>query len=91
MSATALKLKIVETSVGPPTAAAAAVAPRATALPAAPKLAAKPSLFTRTARWFGAVLSEVLPSLIVVAVLLLIWELVCSGPKASFILRFTIG
>jgi nitrate/nitrite transport system permease protein len=83
MSAAAVKLKIVETSAEPPAAVVAVETPREPARVATARPAIKPSIATRTARWLGAVLSEVLPSLIVVAVLLLIWELVCSGPKAS--------
>ncbi len=33
--------------------------------------------------WAGEVLATVLPSLLVVAVLLIVWEIACSGPKAT--------
>ena len=83
MSATALKLKIVDTPAGrlPDTVAVDTAREPAPVAPTRP--AAKPSVASGITRWLGAALSEILPSLIVVAVLLLIWELACSGPKAS--------
>jgi nitrate/nitrite transport system permease protein len=83
MSATAAKLKLVETHAGalPPRVAAVAEAEHVRKAEALPKASPKPAVLF--ARWIGRGIAHAMPALIVTLVLLLIWELACSGPKAS--------
>ena len=78
MTAPAATLKLVE---APPAAA------RRTIAPAVPNVLAlpvpKPKLPARMVRRIGRGLANAVPALIVVALLLLFWELASAGPKAS--------
>ncbi len=83
MTSAILKLKTADTAVGRQHAPVASetILERAPVVLALPK--SEPKLADMLARWLGTVLSNVLPSLIMLALLLLVWELTCSGPKAS--------
>ncbi len=85
MTVTAVKLKMVQPSVvavarasAAASVAVAAAPPRVLALPPA-----KPGATLRIVRGFGRAVANALPALVVVVLLLLIWELASSGPKAS--------
>jgi nitrate/nitrite transport system permease protein len=83
MTATALKLKIVDTAAGPLPAAVASSTQaehvgRVLALPVT-----TPKLTVRLAKHVVTGIGNALPALIVTLVLLMIWELAASGPKSG--------
>jgi nitrate/nitrite transport system permease protein len=79
MTVPALKLQLVET----PDGRAPATAPPPSGAVGGVALDAKPSVLARTQAMLGHVLAAVLPPLIVLALLLLVWQLAFHGPKAS--------
>jgi nitrate/nitrite transport system permease protein len=83
MSASVLKLRTVETSAGPMPAgvAAATFDEHSRAVHTLP--VPHPPIVARALRAIGGFLAGALPSLLVLVVLLLIWELASSGPKSS--------
>ena len=89
MTPPALKLQLVDTSVGRLPAAVvaktagdakAAPVPTATVHPLPDRMVAAPSF---VARMVGSLVSNVVPPLVVLALMLLCWELAFSGPKSS--------
>ncbi|MFM9941670.1 MAG: nitrate ABC transporter permease [Hyphomicrobiaceae bacterium] len=80
MPTSSSRLRVVEAAP----AAVAAVTPAIAHTPvvhALPRSRSRgPSRFMKTA---GSVLASVVPPLIVLAILLIIWEIACSGPKAT--------
>ncbi len=83
MTASAMKLKLVDTSVGrvPSTVAASTQddhVRRVLALPTP-----KPKLAVRVAQRIGEGIGNALPALIVTLLLLLVWEMAASGPKSG--------
>lgn len=98
MSANALKLTLVETAAGalpagvaandavPSVAtskAVAASAPSQAAVPEKVAAASRPTVGATLVKRTGDVMASVLPSLVVVAVIFLFWEVACSSPKSS--------
>jgi nitrate/nitrite transport system permease protein len=98
MTAAALKLKLVDTAAGAVPQSVAAARPAVAQLPTplvstagqAPadpvplKAAMKPVVRgTSIAARVGDILSNVLPSIVVVALILVAWELACASPKSS--------
>ena len=83
MTAAALKLTIIETDAGqlPATVAAVAAPEHVAAVLALP--APRPKVAVRIVQQMAWLVGEALPSLIVVLLLMVVWELAASGPKAS--------
>ncbi len=83
MTATALKMKLVDTAAGRlpiAVAASAHIAPTATVVPLA---VPKPSRMGWLARRVLDGIANALPALMVTLVLLMIWELAAAGPKSG--------
>ncbi len=83
MSASVLKLRTVETSAGPMPAGVAAATFDEHSRVVHTLPVPQPPIVARALRAIGGFLAGALPSLLVLVVLLLIWELASSGPKSS--------
>ena len=89
MTASAIKLTLVDTAAGKvPGAVAAATLPSPTVTRVAPATvtalpARAPARLEAVKRAAGSFTATILPPLIVLAVALVVWELASSGPKAS--------